>query len=181
METQQPQTIGEVVRKASQDARAKATEAVTEQPAQTKVDLAKGSILKGFADDNIVVGIGASISPDKAGDAVERAALRKMAHEFCTSKAQLLCANHDEKLTLDGTTRGYWIGAPVTRKGRMILPGEELPDAGSDDPIVAINFEKGNDTHWFFELLPTDPKLVEAFNNGEINGFSWGGNAVIGE
>lgn len=173
-----PKSIADVIAEMSKGAREKFPQVTEPGAAATasvdrKIEV-KAVRFEDYGSAGLIVGIGGSISKDKEGDEVERASLRKLAHEFCTSKSQLLCANHDEGIPIDGGTVGYWVGAPVTKSGRLIKPGEDLP---KDDPVVAINFEKGNDTHWFFELRPSDPEILEAARKGEIVGFSWAGMA----
>ena len=182
--------IGEAVRKASERARELTEEyrkgtalvAAPEPPAppappvpapERKVDF-KAVRFDDQGDVGVVYGFGASIGKDKENDEVERAALIGMAHDFAADKAKVFCANHDEGYPFAGALVENVVGRPVLKSGKILPPGEAIP---ADDAFVAMNVEKGLETHWFFGYRPTDPKVVDAARKGEIVGFSWAGHA----
>jgi hypothetical protein len=126
-------------------------------------------------DQGVITLCGASIGKDREEDAVEKGALVGMAYDFCASPNRVFRANHDQEFPIEADLVESIIGAPVLKSGRMLLPGEEFP---TDDPFAAINVEKGNETHWFVSVRPTDPAIIERARNGELVGASWGGLAL---
>jgi predicted flap endonuclease-1-like 5' DNA nuclease len=125
-------------------------------------------------DQGVIIGIGASIAVDRQDEAVTKAALIGMAYDFCASSDRAFRYNHDAKANVDAELVASWPGAPVLKSGKILAPGEDVP---ADDPVVAINIEKGKETHWFIGVKPNDPQVLEAARKGEIVGFSWGGFA----
>jgi Putative phage serine protease XkdF len=124
-------------------------------------------------DQDVIIGIGSAAHiVDNDDEAVTPAALIGMAYDFCASKAREFRANHDA--ILDADLVASWPGAPILKSGRVLGAGEELP---ADDPVVGINIEKGNETHWFVGVRPHDKRIVKAAREGEVVGFSWGGFA----
>jgi hypothetical protein len=110
---------------------------------------------------------------DREDESVEKGALIRMAFDFCASKGRTFKANHAHEIDCDLVAS--WPGTPVLKSGVMVGPGDAIP---ADDPIVAINIEKGNETHWFVGVRPNDPEVLKAAKNGEILGASWGGHAT---
>lgn len=131
---------------------------------------------KAIPSDNqgVIIGIGSAAHiVDRDDEVVTPAALLGMAYDFCASKAREFRANHDA--VIDADLVASWPGAPILKSGRVLGVGEELP---TDDPVVGINIEKGNETHWFVGVRPHDERIVEAARKGEVVGFSWGGFAA---
>lgn len=128
-------------------------------------------------DQGVIVGIGASIGEDREGEAVQKGALLGLAYDFCAGSQRAFKANHDNEARLNAELVSSWPGAPVLKSGVVLEPGAEIPE---DDPIVAINIEKGNETHWFVGVRPLDKETRKAAKDGEIVGFSWGGDALKG-
>lgn len=125
-------------------------------------------------DQGVIIGIGASIGTDRQDEAVTKAALLGLAYDFCAGSDRQFRANHDEKATVDADLVCSWPGAPVLKSGKILDPGAEVPEG---DSVVAINIEKGKETHWFVGIRPKDEAVLKAARNGEIAGFSWGGYA----
>lgn len=121
--------------------------------------------------DGVIIGIGAAAeNVDLDDEVVRKSALVKMAYDFCSASNRVFKANHQEPI--DCALVASWPGAPVLKSGKVLAEGEELPD---DDPIVAINLEKGKETHWFVAVRPSDSEIADLAAKGGIAGFSWAG------
>ena len=130
----------------------------------------------GSTPDGVIVGVGASAgSPNKLdldGEFFSKADLVRMAQDFCSSRDRAFKANHQKPLECDLVSS--WAGCPVIREDgrlRTLKADETLTDAMN---VVAINIEKGKETHWFVGVKPRDPALVELAAKGGIAGFSVG-------
>jgi hypothetical protein len=169
-------TVADVVKaareKREEESKAKAARMHGEQPSQEPKPTFKAVKVD---DQGVIIGVGASIGLDREEDTVEKGALLGMAYDFCASKAREFRANHDKDVVLDAELVCSWPGAPVLKSGKILEPGAEIPE---DDAVVAINFEKGNETHWFVGIRPKDARVTEAARKGELVGFSWGGMAL---
>lgn len=142
---------------------------------ESRAKAAPSPTFKAVAVDaqGVIIGIGSAAHiVDREDEHVGAGALLGMAYDFCASKAREFRANHESPLEADLVAS--WPGAPILKSGRVIGVGEELPD---DDPVVGINIEKGNETHWFVGVRPKDERITKAARDGEIVGFSWGGFA----
>lgn len=179
-----PKTIADVI-KSAREANAPTASAAANPAPATAADAAPTGEAKGekkplafkavaVDDQGVIIGIGASIGVDSQDEAVTKAALLGLAYEFCAGTDREFRANHDEKAKVDAELVCSWPGAPVLKSGTILAPGQEVPP---NDPIVAINIEKGAETHWFVGIRPKDEAVLKAARNGEIAGFSWGGYA----
>lgn len=171
------QTIKDVVIAARE--KAQADVAAAAKPVEPVVEPAaeeKGMTFKAVCvdDQGVIIGIGASIATDNDNESVSKGALIGMAHDFCSSDNRAFRANHDKGMAIDADLVASWPGAPVLKSGRILAPGEAIPQ---DDAVVAINIEKGKETHWFIGVKPRDPRVLEQARKGELVGFSWGGYA----
>lgn len=184
---EQPKTIAEVIKSAREatapaaapaPAAAAAAPTTTDAPATGEAKGAKRPMsFKAVAVDaqGVIIGIGASIAVDNQDEAVQKGALIGMAYEFCASAERQFLANHDQKAKVDADLVCSWPGAPVLKSGKILAPGEDVPEG---DSVVAINIEKGQETHWFVGIRPKDETVLKAARDGEIAGFSWGGFAA---
>lgn len=178
---EQPKTILEGIKAARAANAPTANAAVTPNVAQATAAAAEAKAAKRATfkavcvdDQGVIIGIGASIGIDKQDEAVTKAALLGLAYDFCANADRQFRANHDEKAAVDADLVCSWPGAPVLKSGVILAPGQDVPE---NDPIVAINIEKGQETHWFVGIRPKDEAVLKAARDGEIVGFSWGGYA----
>lgn len=160
-------------------ASAVASAAVTTAPANADAKGAafKAKALKAVAVDEelgmiVLIGSAADIV-DREDEAVDKAAVVRMAFDFCASDERTFKANHD--VEIDCSLVASWPGAPILKSGKVLELGAVVPQ---DDPVVGINIEKGKETHWFVGVRPNDPEVLKAAKEGEILGASWGGYAT---
>lgn len=140
-------------------------------PAQDKAMTFKAVCVE---DRGVIMGIGGSIAVDKQGEDVEKGALIGLAYDFCASAERTFRPNHDQHASIDADLVESWLGEPVLKSGRVLAPGEAVPQ---DDPIDVSQCRKGAETHWFITVKPHDAAVLEAARKGELVGFSWGGFA----
>ena len=125
----------------------------------------------------VIYGIGGAAGDptnlDLDGEFMEKADLIRMAHSFSAKSDRKFKANHKGEIACDLVES--FVGAPMIEDGsggmRMLKAGERLT---RDMSIAAINVQKGNETHWFVGVRPTDPDVVARSKRGEIAGLSWG-------
>lgn len=147
-----------------------------EKPAENAEAEQKAMTFKACSvdDQGVIVLIGSAADiEDRDKETVEKGAVLRMAFDFCAGATRTFKANHDHEIACDLVAS--WPGSPVLKSGRLIESGEKLPD---DDPVVAINIEKGRESHWFVGVRPHDPEVLKAAREGKLGGASWGGWAT---
>jgi nucleoid-associated protein YgaU len=162
---------------AAAQAAVQAAEAKPAEPAEE--GKAKEVAFKAIGVDEfgVIIGIaGAAGDPtnlDLDGEYMEKGDLARMAHSFVSSSTRTFKANHKDEIGCNLVES--WVGAPIVKGGsggmRMLAPGERIT---RETNIVGINVEKGNESHWFVAVRPTDPEVVAKAKAGKIAGFSWG-------
>jgi hypothetical protein len=158
-----------------------ATSATADKPADAATGETKGApeirVYKADAELGVIsLFASAAGVTDKDGEIVPQSDLVAMAHNFCAAKAREFNANHGQNhfdLSKAELVESI-VGAPVLKSGRVVKLGEELP-AVSDDPVVAINIEKGNEAYWMFSVRPNNDEVVEEAKKGGVIGSSWEG------
>lgn len=185
-------TIGEVVREAAVKGK-EATEAYKESlvaadseadttSSEPAAELAKLSFKAVQVDDQGVITLCASsIAKDGDGDTVEKAAMIGMAYDFCATAERVFRANHDESAPIEAKLVESCVGVPVLKSGKVLEPGEAIPEDDPFDHVRTMDAAKACNTHWFVSVMPTDPEIVKAAKEGKIVGSSWGGMALKGE
>lgn len=126
-------------------------------------------------DQGVLTLCASSIAKDGADESVQKGAMIGMAYDFCASANRTFKANHDNEVPIEAQLVESMVGAPILKSGKILPAGEPWPE---DDPFVGINVEKGNESHWFISVRPTDPEVVKAAKEGKIVGASWGGMAL---
>jgi hypothetical protein len=164
--------VGDVVRAASAAARidpnAKTTTSVVAPKGSPKPYAFKAM---GVDDHGVIIGIGAVAgNVDLDNETLAQKGLVTMAYDFCGASQRTLKANHGDTME-KAELVASWPGAPVLKSGAILAPDAMPTD---DDPVVAINIEKGKETHWFVGIRPNDDAVLETAKKGGIAGFSWG-------
>lgn len=140
-----------------------------------------GVVFKAISCDDfgVIVGIGGAAGSvnklDKDGEFLEKGDLMAMAFDFTAAASKSFKANHDDNVSIDAQLVESWVGAPIIKdsSGIRTLKADEALTPDMD--VVGIDVTKGNETHWFVGVRPSDPQVVEAAKAGKIAGFSWSG------
>lgn len=187
-------TIREVVREAAVKGK-EATEAykaslvaadsaadTTSSEETPAADLAKLSFKAVQVDEQGVITLCASsIAKDGEGDVIEKGAMIGMAYDFCAGAERVFRANHDESAPIEAKLVESCVGVPVLKSGKVLEPGEAIPEDDPFDHVRTMDAAKACNTHWFVSVMPTDPEIVKAAKEGKIVGSSWGGMALKAE